>query len=112
MNAEFVQAGDAIDYVPVADMAAGDVVVQGELVGVAKRNYLAGELSALAVTGLFDFPKAVGGGSAIAAGANVFWDVGDTEAKEDSEAGANKLVGKVALAAGDNDATVRVRLDQ
>jgi predicted RecA/RadA family phage recombinase len=42
----------------------------------------------------------------------VYWDVGDQEAKEDDETGANKLIGKTVLAAGDNDATVRVRLGQ
>jgi|GEM_PF-2570667 predicted RecA/RadA family phage recombinase len=40
------------------------------------------------------------------------WNVADSEAKEDSETGANKQLGKVVAAAGDNDATVRVRLSQ
>ena len=111
-TAEFIQAGDAVDYTPVADVTAGDVVVQEELVGVAKRDIKANELGALSVTGLIDFPKATGGSTSIAAGKNVYWDVGDTEAKEDSESGANKLIGKTVLAASDNDATVRVRLNQ
>ncbi len=112
MTVEFVQEGNAIDYTPSSDMSAGDVVVQGELVGVAKRDCKADELGALAVTGLFDFPKATGGGTAITAGANVYWDVGDQEAKEDSETGANKLVGKTVLDAADADETVRVRMSQ
>jgi len=57
-------------------------------------------------------PKATGEGTAITAGATVYWDVADQEAKEDSETGANKLVGKVVKAAGDDDTTVRVRLSQ
>ena len=36
-TATFVQAGDQIDYTPGAAVAAGDVVVQGDLVGVAKQ---------------------------------------------------------------------------
>jgi predicted RecA/RadA family phage recombinase len=61
---------------------------------------------------VFDFPKATGASTAITAGANVYWDVGDTEAKEDSKAGANKLIGKAVVDAADGDTTVRVRLIQ
>ena len=111
-QATFVHDGKAIDYTPGSAVAAGDVVVQGELVGVAKQPIVANVLGALAVTGLFDFPKATGGGTAITAGANVYWDVGDLEAKEDSETGANKLIGKTVLAVADADATVRVRMSQ
>ena len=111
-QAVFIQNGAAVDYTPGADVTAGDVVVQGDLVGVAKQDIKANALGALAVDGVFDFPKATGVGTAIAAGANVYWDVGDTEAKEDSETGANKLLGKTVAAAGDNDATVRVRVSQ
>jgi predicted RecA/RadA family phage recombinase len=108
----FVQEGASIDYTPVADVAAGDVVVQGELVGIAKLDIPANTLGALAVEGVFDFPKATGVSTAIATGANVYWDAGDVEAKEDAEAGANKLIGKTILDAGDNDPLVRVRLNQ
>jgi len=38
--------------------------------------------------------------------------VADGQAKEDSEAGANKLIGKTILAAADDDETVRVRMSQ
>ena len=111
-TATYVQAGDQIDYTPGAAVAAGDVVVQGDLIGVAKQPVAANALGALAVAGVFDFPKATGGGSAIAAGATVYWDEGDQEAKTDSETGANKLIGKTVVAAGDNDTTVRVRMSQ
>jgi predicted RecA/RadA family phage recombinase len=108
----YVHDGNAIDYTPGADVAAGDVVVQGDLVGVAKTPIAANTLGALAVTGVFDFPKATGGGTAISAGATVYWDVADSEAKTDDESGANKLIGKTVKAAADADATVRVRLSQ
>jgi len=77
-----------------------------------KQPIAANALGALAVSGVFDFPKATGGGSAIAAGATVYWDEADQEAKTDSETGANKLIGKTVAAAGDNDTTVRVRMSQ
>ena len=111
-TATFVHDGNAIDYTPGADVAAGDVVVQGELLGVARTPIASGVLGSLAVGGVFDFPKATGVGSAIGAGANVYWDVADVEAKEDAEAGANKLIGNTVAAATDDDETVRVRLSQ
>ena len=111
-TATFVHDGNAIDFRAAADVAAGDVVVQQDLVGIAKLDIPADTLGALAVTGVFDFPKAVGAGTSIGAGANVYWDVADGEAKEDAEAGANKLIGKTVATAADANTTVRVRLSQ
>ena len=111
-TAQFLHDGKSIDYTPGADVTAGDVVVQGDLIGVVKLDIAADILGALAVEGVFDFPKVTGGGSAIATGALVYWDVADSEAKTDDELGANKLIGKTVAAAGDDDATVRVRLSQ
>jgi len=111
-TATFVQDGNSVDYTPGADVAAGAVVVQGDMIGIARTPIVANALGSLAVAGVFDLPKATGESTAIAAGASVYWDVADSEAKEDSESGANKLIGKVVKAAGDDDATVRVRLSQ
>ena len=111
-TATFVQDGSSIDYTPSADVAAGDVVVQEDLIGIARTPIAANALGSLAVAGVFDVPKATGSGSAIAAGATVYWDVAEQVAKTDSETGANKLLGKVVKAAADADATVRVRLNQ
>lgn len=112
MIAIYKQEGDAVDFTPAADVAAGDVVVQGELVGVASREIKAGALGALSVSGVFDFPKAMGAGSAIAAGSWLYWDDAAKVATTSDNAGANKLLGKSVAAAGDDDATVRARLSQ
>jgi predicted RecA/RadA family phage recombinase len=112
MSTEYVQQGESIDYTPAADVAAGDVIVQGELVGVAKKDIKAHVLGALAVEGVFDFPKATGGGSAITAGSEVYWDDTADQATTNANAGANKLIGKVILDAADADEYVRVRLSQ
>jgi predicted RecA/RadA family phage recombinase len=109
MGATFVQNGHSIDYTPGADVASGDVVVQGDLVGVAPSPIAAGKLGALAVAGVFDFPKAAGDGG-IATGARCYWDVAEGVAKGSAEAGANKLIGKAVKAAGDTDTTVRIAL--
>ena len=111
-TARFIHDGSSIDYTPAADVTAGDVVVQGDLIGIAKLDIATDALGALAVTGVFDVPKTAGVGEAITAGAKVYWDVADGVAKTDDEAGANKYLGKVVAAAGDADTTVRVRLEQ
>jgi len=53
-------------------VAAGEVVVQGDLVSVAKQPIVASRFGALAVQGVFDFAKATGVGTALAAGPNTF----------------------------------------
>ena len=111
-NVIFRHEGESIDYTPSSDVAAGDVVVQGELVGVAKLDIKADTLGALAVEGVFDFPKATGGATAIAAGAVLYWDATNEIATTNSASGANKLIGKCVRAAGDGDETVRARMDQ
>lgn len=109
-QAVFIQEGASIDYTPAADVTAGEVVVQGDLVDVAKQPIAANHLGALAVQGVFDFAKATGGGTALAAGATVYWD--DTANVATATAAGNKLLGKVVKAAGDDDALVRIRLSQ
>lgn len=111
-NVIFRHEGESIDYTPTADVAAGDVVVQGELVGVARLDIKANTLGALAAQGVFDFPKATGGATAIAAGAVLYWDATNEVATTNSASGANKLIGKSVAAAGDDDEMVRTRLDQ
>ena len=110
--AEYVHEGNYIDYTPGSAVTAGDVIVQGDLIGIGMGDIAANTLGALAVTGVFDVPKATGASTAITAGATVYWDVADEEAKTDDESAANNLLGKVVKAAGDKDATVRVRLMQ
>jgi predicted RecA/RadA family phage recombinase len=107
-QAVFVQEGASIDYTPGADVAAGDVVVQGDLVGVAKLDIKANKLGALAVDGVFDFAKVAA--TALAAGTIVYWD--DAANVATSTAAGNKQIGKVVKAAADADATVRVRMNQ
>jgi predicted RecA/RadA family phage recombinase len=93
------------------------VVVQGNLVGVAKKPIPASTLGTLAVEGIFDFPKAAGTGSGIAAGTPVYWDAADSVATAAANDGATPpvpymLIGKTTIAAADADVTVRVRLHQ
>ncbi|MFB3894548.1 MAG: DUF2190 family protein [Phycisphaerae bacterium] len=108
--ATFIHDGNSIDYTPGSAVTAGAVVVQGELVGVARVDIAANALGALAVVGVFDFPKATGGGTAITAGANCYWDAANSRAT--TTATGNKLIGKCVKAAADADALVRIRMMQ
>ena len=109
---KFVHEGAAIDYTPVADTAAGTVVVQADLVGVTRIDLKAGQLGSLAVTGVFDFPKAGGVSSAIPVGTLTYWDAANSVATKNAAAGANKLIGKTVKTTVDADTIVRVRLQQ
>jgi predicted RecA/RadA family phage recombinase len=111
-EAVFVQEGAAIDYTPGSDVVAGQVVVQGDLVGVAKTPITANKLGALAVEGVFDVAKEAGGGVTFSVGAITYWDATNKVAVAADGGGANKRLGKVVQAAADADATVRVRLSQ
>lgn len=107
-QATFIHDGKYIDHTPVGALASGDVVVQGDLVGVTLRPIAAGELGSLAVDGVFDFTKNTG--VAYTVGTILYWD--DTNNVVTATATGNKQIGKVVRAAGTSDTTVRVRLRQ
>ena len=110
MDARYVQRGDAIDYTPAADVAAGDVVVlSGKLVGVAKLDIKTGELGALALTGVYEVTKS--SGVAFAAGSEVGWDAANRKAVASGAAGSVKIGHAVALTSA-IEPTVFVRLCQ
>jgi len=106
MLAKYIQRGHSIDYTPDTDVAAGDVVIIGDLAGIAKLDIKAGTLGSLALVGVFDIPKATGEGTAIAVGAIVFWDA--TNKIVTTTAGDNKYLGKTVIPSGDDDANARV----
>lgn len=109
MKARYVQRGESIDFIPASDVAAGDIVKVGSLVGVAKLDIKAGELGALALTGVYEVAKATG--LAIAPGMEVGWNPATKQAVEAGASGSVKLGHAVALAAA-GDALVYVRLCQ
>lgn len=106
-KAVFVQDGTSIDYIPTTAVAAGDVVVQGDLVGIATQDIPANTLGALKVEGVFDVVKQ--SGAAISAGALVYWDATNQVA---TTSATGKLIGKCIKAAAAADATVRVKMSQ
>ena len=117
MDAVFKQRGDAIDYIPSTDVPAGTVVVQNDLVGITKLDIPANVRGALAVTGVFPTKKATGAGTAIDAGIKLYWNDAAKVATPDADDGGSPAVpypymGKSIAAAGDDDETVELRLEQ
>lgn len=100
-QAIFVSNGAAIDYWPDEDVAAGDIVSLGDLIGIAKTPIKAETLGAIAIQGVFDIVKEPG--ESLTAGAEVFWD------DETHLAGTSGTVflGCAVAAAGPDDQTVR-----
>ncbi len=105
-QATFVHDGDTIDFTPGADVAAGEVVVQGDLIGVARTALPANQPGALSVRGVYDLAKNTG--VAYTAGQILYWD--DTNNVVTATASGNKQIGKAVRAATTTDTTVRVRL--
>ena len=100
--------GGRIPYTLLADIAGGDVVVQGEVVAVAETAGLSGDLCFLATEGVFKVAKAVTSGTAFTAGAIAYWD--DSADVATTTSGGNKQMGYAVTAAADAATTVVVML--
>ncbi len=73
MEARYVQRSDCIDIIPEIDIKAGEIVIENNLVGVAKLPIKKGKLGTLALTGIFEVTKA--NNCAFSVGASVFFDL-------------------------------------
>jgi len=100
----------AVNHRAAADVDGGDVVVQGDLVGVAASDIGNGDTGRIWVMGIFNIVKATGAGTAISAGAKVYWDATSKVGTDSDGAGANKLIGKAVRDAQDGDRFVRTLL--
>lgn len=109
MIATYVHRGEIIDYTPEADVAAGDVVVINNIVGIAKLDIKAGEHGALAIIGVYDIAKASGENTAIGKGVRVFWNATNKQITTDP---TDVYIGKTLIAATDDDTTARVLLGE
>jgi predicted RecA/RadA family phage recombinase len=71
MAKNYVQEGKVIPFTAAADIASGQVVVVGTLVGVSMTDVTAGAIGQLAITGVWDISAAT---AEIEQWAPVYWD--------------------------------------
>lgn len=102
----YVQPGNTLTVPSPAAVASGDLVVIGNLIGVAAGDAAAGDPLDLTVEGVFELPKI--GANAFAVGDRVFWSAADELAT--STVGANARIGTAIEAAAASTTTVNVRL--
>ena len=109
MATNFVQEGCSLNYTNGTgnDIAGGDVVVYGSLLGVAETDIPDGETGTVHVEGVWNLPKATG--TALDAGDRVYWDADNSLIKKTKAAGY-VLAGTVTDDAASGDTTVNVRL--
>lgn len=115
MQATFIQEGRSIDYTPGADVTAGDVVVQNNMIGIPANDIASGKLGALTIEGVVRLPKAAA--TAINAGVQTYWDAdGDPNGGVAGSGCAtttsvgNVYAGLAVKDAGADDTTVDVKL--
>ncbi len=109
MQAQFIHDGKQIDFTPDVDVPVGSIVIQGDLVGITKRDLKADTLGSIAVEGVFDIPKDPADEEAFAAGQKVYATTDGIVTDVDA---STFYLGKVVADAGPTDNIVRVRLSQ
>lgn len=102
----FVQAGDTLTIPAPAAVASGEVVIAGDIKGIAAGAAALGEAVDVVTTGVFDLAKV--GANAFTLGAKVYWDA--TAKLATSTSSGNTLIGVAVADAGASTAAVRVRL--
>ena len=109
MQAQYVHDGKAVDFTPDVDVSIGSIVIQGDLVGITKRDLKADMLGSIALEGVFDIPKDPADAETYTAGQQIY--ATNDGIVTDVSAGTVYL-GKVIAAAAPTDNFVRVRLSQ
>ena len=71
MSTNFIEQGEVLNYTAANKaITSGDVVIIGNIAGVAKTDIAIGETGAIHITGVYSLPKA---NEAITQGVKVFW---------------------------------------
>lgn len=104
----YVQPGETLALTAPYAVAAGEGLLVGSIFGVAKAAAASGAAVDALTQGVVDLKKGTAAGTAIAAGAKVYWDNAAKVAT--GTATANTLIGAAVASAADADATVRVKL--
>lgn len=107
MAQNYIQSGDVLEYtVPAATtIASGQVVVAGDLVGVAMTSGTTGDIISVRLSGVFEVAKEAP--LEIAQGDTVYWDAANSRVDKTN---TNVLMGKAFEGAGSAATLVKVRL--
>lgn len=101
----FVEKGETFRFTAAADQKSGDLIIVGDLVGVAVTDVKAGDEGVAHACGVYRLPKAAG---AIGQGVKVYWVTADSNIS--ATASGNTLVGRAWEARASGDTTVNVKL--
>lgn len=103
-----ISSGEMINHTPGSDVAAGTVVLQGSLFGIALSTIPANTLGALAVQGVFRLPKL--STDAVSVGTVLYWD--NTNRRVTVTATGNTRIGLAVAASPSGVATADVWINR
>ena len=103
----FVQNGDIVTVTAPANVASGDLVIVGGLIGIAATDALSGAPVEIKLTGAYELPKTSAQAWATE-GLAIYWDADPGEAT--TVATGNVFIGVNIAVAGNPSATGIVRL--
>jgi predicted RecA/RadA family phage recombinase len=112
MATNYDSEGKVVQYTAGADISSGDVVVMGNILGVALNDIDNGDTGSVAIEGVFTVPKVTD--AVIAVGESLTYDISASKFDDKSaSAAAGDITGAAAVAveAGVNlQTTIRVKL--
>jgi len=112
MATNYIQPGEVIDFTAGADISSSDVVVVGNLIGVAIADIANGSVGAVSIEGVWSLPKV--SAAVIGAGETVNYDVSAKKFDDNAATAATGDLsgGCVAVeAAGNGETFVLVKLN-
>jgi len=107
-NGRFIHTGDVLDHTPTSAVTSGDVVVMGDLIGIAERDIPANTLGAVRVKGVVELPK--DNTVQIDKGDICYFEVAEDEINK--TASGNPFAGVCVEDAATADETVKVLLNK
>jgi predicted RecA/RadA family phage recombinase len=109
MARNFVHDGERMTVVSPWNVNSGDVVIVGQMFGIAQASAASGSNVPIRTGGTHTLRKLNGASTSIAQGANCHWD--NTNSNVTFSATSNTRLGVAAIAAVNADTVITVRLN-
>ncbi|SEQ48773.1 Predicted phage recombinase, RecA/RadA family [Faunimonas pinastri] len=103
----FIQPGAVLTVTAPADVLSGDLVIVGNMFGIAASNAASGDDVEIKIGGVYDLTKS--SAQAWTQGAKIYWDA--TNKGATTTASGNTYIGVAALVAANPSDIGRVRLN-